>query len=145
MYFDFHNKILGMHPEVCQAMAVDHQTLIDTARRGEAVPLYTFTGSRLFLLIEQCFNSLFPFYATHFLGGFIGQVGFAIIPLAFFYYFGIILLLGAQVNAFISEHVRSKTDDLVEPVYTDANKAGDDQSTTASSTDAQRTGEMKKA
>jgi len=54
-----------------------------------------------------------------------------IILLAFFYYFGIILLLGAQVNAFISEHVRSKTDDLVKLVYTAANKADDDQSTPA--------------
>ncbi len=46
MYFDFHNKILGSHPEVRQAMAmaVDHQALIDTARRGEAVPLCTDHG-----------------------------------------------------------------------------------------------------
>ncbi len=42
-YFDFHNKILGQHPEVRQAMAmaVDHQALIDTARRGQAAPLCT--------------------------------------------------------------------------------------------------------
>ncbi len=45
-YFNFHNKILGSHPEVRQAMAmaVDHQALIDTARRGEAVPLCTDHG-----------------------------------------------------------------------------------------------------
>jgi peptide/nickel transport system substrate-binding protein len=45
-YFDFHNAILGKHPEVRQAMAmaVDHQALIDTARRGEAVPLCTDHG-----------------------------------------------------------------------------------------------------
>src|SRR5215468_8296401 len=30
-----------MHPEVREAMAMDHQALIDTARRGEAVPLCT--------------------------------------------------------------------------------------------------------
>ncbi len=43
MYFNFKNKILGSHPEVRQAMAmaVDHQALIDTARRGEAAPLCT--------------------------------------------------------------------------------------------------------
>src|SRR5712692_2523031 len=43
MYFNFHNKILGAHPEVRQAMAmaVDHQALIDTARRGQATPLCT--------------------------------------------------------------------------------------------------------
>ena len=46
MYFNFHNKILGSHPEVRQAMAmaVDHQTLINRARRGEAVPLCTDHG-----------------------------------------------------------------------------------------------------
>jgi peptide/nickel transport system substrate-binding protein len=43
MYFNFHNKILGAHPEVreAMAMAMDHQALIDTARRGEAVPQCT--------------------------------------------------------------------------------------------------------
>ena len=46
MYFNFHNKILGSHQEVRQAMAmaVDHQTLIDTARHGQAVPLCTDHG-----------------------------------------------------------------------------------------------------
>jgi peptide/nickel transport system substrate-binding protein len=43
MYFNFHNKVLGAHLEVRQAMAmaIDHQALIDTARRGQAVPLCT--------------------------------------------------------------------------------------------------------
>jgi peptide/nickel transport system substrate-binding protein len=46
MYFNFHNKILGQHPEVRQAMAmaIDHTALIDTARRGQAVPLCTDHG-----------------------------------------------------------------------------------------------------
>jgi len=46
MYFNFHNPILGKHPEVRQAMAmaIDHQALIDTARRGQAVPLCTDHG-----------------------------------------------------------------------------------------------------
>ena len=45
-YFDFHNKILGQHLEVRQAMAmaVDHLALIDTARRGQAFPLCTDHG-----------------------------------------------------------------------------------------------------
>src|SRR6266700_1007514 len=46
MYYHFHNAILGKHPEVRQAMAmaIDHQALIDTARRGQAVPLCTDHG-----------------------------------------------------------------------------------------------------
>ena len=42
-FFNFHNAILGKHPEVRQAMAmaVDHQSLIKVARRGQAIPLCT--------------------------------------------------------------------------------------------------------
>ncbi len=43
MFFNFKNPILGKNLEVRQAMAmaVDHQSLIDTARRGQASPLCT--------------------------------------------------------------------------------------------------------
>jgi len=46
IYFNFKNKILGNNVEVRKAiaMAIDHQALIDTARRGEAVPLCTDHG-----------------------------------------------------------------------------------------------------
>ncbi len=46
MYFDFHNPILGSDLAVrkAMAMAIDHNALIDTARRGEAVPLCTDHG-----------------------------------------------------------------------------------------------------
>src|SRR5258707_2943652 len=46
IYFNFHNKILGGNVDVRKAisMAIDHQALIDTARRGEAVPLCTDHG-----------------------------------------------------------------------------------------------------
>ena len=55
----------------------------------------------------QIYLSLFPLYATRFLGGYIGQIGFAVMLLAFFYYFGLILLLGAEVNAYFSEGIRT--------------------------------------
>ncbi len=46
MYFDFNNKILSGNPEVRQAMAmaIDHNALITTARRGYAQPLCTDHG-----------------------------------------------------------------------------------------------------
>ena len=46
IYFDFHNPILGTDVDVRKAiaMAIDHQALITTARRGEAVPLCTDHG-----------------------------------------------------------------------------------------------------
>ena len=46
MYFDFHNPILGTDVMVrkAMAMAIDHNALITTARRGEAVALCTDHG-----------------------------------------------------------------------------------------------------
>src|SRR5579883_2545604 len=46
IYFNFHNKILANNLDVRKAiaMAIDHQALIDTARRGEASPLCTDHG-----------------------------------------------------------------------------------------------------
>ncbi len=44
----------------------------------------------------------FPFYAAHFLkpSSYGSTAGFAVLVLVFFYYFGIILLLGAEINSF---------------------------------------------
>ncbi len=63
-------------------------------------------GAIIAAVALQLFLTLFPFYATNFLKGYIGQVGFAIILLVFFYYFAVILLLGAQVNAFFAEGIQ---------------------------------------
>jgi peptide/nickel transport system substrate-binding protein len=41
LYFDFHNPILGKHPEVRRAMAINHQALIQIARLGQATALCT--------------------------------------------------------------------------------------------------------
>lgn len=35
----------------------------------------------------------------------IGQIGFAVILILFFYYFATILILGAQINAYFFEHI----------------------------------------
>src|SRR5258708_15122620 len=49
LYFNFKNPILGKNVEVRKAlaMAIDHQALIDVARRGQAVPLCTDHGAGL--------------------------------------------------------------------------------------------------
>ncbi|HVU68563.1 MAG TPA: peptide ABC transporter substrate-binding protein [Ktedonobacteraceae bacterium] len=46
IFFNFKNKVLADNPEVRQAiaMAIDHNALITTARRGQAVPLCTDHG-----------------------------------------------------------------------------------------------------
>jgi YihY family inner membrane protein len=69
----------------------------------------------------QIFLAFFPLYITRFLGSYLGQIGFAVILLAFFYYFGFILLLGAEINAFYAEDIQNATDDLTTSAYSAAN------------------------
>ena len=65
----------------------------------------------------QIYLAFLPLYITRFLGSYLGQLGFAIILLAFFYYFGVILLLGAEINAFYSEGIQDVTGDLATSEY----------------------------
>lgn len=50
----------------------------------------------------QLYNLAFPFYTAHFLPfeTYSAAVGLTLLILLFFYYFGLILLLGAEINAF---------------------------------------------
>lgn len=50
----------------------------------------------------QLYNLVFPFYTAHFLpfANYGAALGLALLILLFFYYFGLILLLGAEINAF---------------------------------------------
>jgi YihY family inner membrane protein len=81
----------------------------------------------------------FPFYASHFLTGYAGQVGFAAILLVFFYYFAVILLLGAEVNAYFSEHICPLPNDLATFTTTLANTLNKDRPASESSQDARPT------
>jgi peptide/nickel transport system substrate-binding protein len=45
IFFNFHNVVLASHPEVRQAMAIDHQALIQMARHGFATRLCIDHGS----------------------------------------------------------------------------------------------------
>src|SRR2546423_1910727 len=74
-------------------------------------------GALVAAIALQIYLSLFPLYATHFLNGYIGQVGFALILVIFFYYFAVILLLGAEVNAFFTEGIRQTPDNLAAMVH----------------------------
>jgi YihY family inner membrane protein len=77
-------------------------------------------------VLLEIFLVAFPFYTTHFLKGYAGQVGLIIILLIFFYYFAVILLLGAEVNAFFSEKVQPLPNDLVTFVSTMGGKLNRD-------------------
>lgn len=78
-------------------------------------------GSLVAAVLLQAFLSLFPLYVSHFLTGYAATVGFVIL-LIFFYYFGVILFLGAEVNAFFAEGIRTLPNDLVTTVHKVANQ-----------------------
>lgn len=75
-------------------------------------------GAVVAAIALEFFLILFPFYTARFMGGYVGQVGFAVILLLFFYYFAVILLLGAEVNAFFFEGIRPIPNDLATFVST---------------------------
>jgi membrane protein len=74
-------------------------------------------GALLAAVAVQAYLQLFPFYATHFLGGYTGTVGFAIIFVFFFFFFAVILLGGAEVNAFYAQGKRALPDNMAVMVH----------------------------
>lgn len=77
-------------------------------------------GALVSTVAMQLGLQLFPLYVNSFLNSYIGQVGLAVITLLFFYLFALILLLGAEVNAFYAEGIRVPKSDLI----TQASKGG---------------------
>jgi membrane protein len=76
-------------------------------------------GSVVAAVLLEIYLLLFPLFVTHFLGAFSGAISILIL-LVFFYYFGVILFLGAEVNAF-AEGIRETRYDLVTMVYKTSN------------------------
>jgi membrane protein len=74
-------------------------------------------GALLAAIATQAYLQLFPFYVTHFLSGYTGTVGFAIIFIFFFYFFAVILLGGAEVNAFYAQGKRALPENMAGLVH----------------------------
>jgi uncharacterized BrkB/YihY/UPF0761 family membrane protein len=70
-------------------------------------------GSLVASILLDIFIVLFPLYIRRFMGSFIGLLGFAILLILFFYYLSVILILGAQINAYCYEGVPPLPQDLV--------------------------------
>lgn len=70
--------------------------------------------------------AVFPFVTRLFFNTYAGPVGFAVILLLFFYIFAIVLLLGAEVNAYFFEKVRPIPNDLVTFLSTMAGRLNKD-------------------
>jgi membrane protein len=78
-------------------------------------------GAATAALLLQLYVVFFPLYIEHFLSGLAAAIGSVIILLIFFYYFSMILILGAEINAFFAEGVMT-TFDLVTIVSTKREK-----------------------
>ncbi len=87
---------------------------------------HSWLGALVAAVAVQLYLALFPVYVAHSLQGPAAAVGFALILLVFFYYFGVILFLGAEINAFFLEGVRPIPDDLATFVSTMAGKLNED-------------------
>jgi membrane protein len=74
-------------------------------------------GALLAAIVTQAYLQLFPFYVTHFLSGYTGTVGFAIIFIFFFYLFAVILLGGAEINAFYAQGKRALPENMAGLVH----------------------------
>jgi membrane protein len=78
-------------------------------------------GATTAALLLQLYVVFFPLYIEHFLSGLAAAIGSVVILLIFFYYFSMILILGAEINAFFAEGVMT-TFDLVTIVSTNTEK-----------------------
>ncbi len=70
-------------------------------------------GAAMATVVTQLFLLLFPLYSISFLGSYIGQVAFIAILLLYLYVSSLILLLGAEVNAFFAEGIGVPKNDLI--------------------------------
>jgi len=78
---------------------------------------HSWLGAVVASVLMEIYLTLFPLYVSHFLTGYAASISSVIILLIFFYYFAVILLLGAEVNAFFSEHVKATQTNIVTMVY----------------------------
>ncbi|CAF1310378.1 unnamed protein product [Adineta steineri] len=60
----------------------------------------------------QLFMIFFPLYIRTYMTSYTGQIGFAVILILFLFYFAVILILGAQINAFFFESIQPLPDPL---------------------------------
>ncbi|CAF1199723.1 unnamed protein product [Adineta ricciae] len=67
---------------------------------------HTWCGSLIAAVGSQFIMLFFPLYVHEFMADYIGQLGFIIITLLLFYFFGLLFVLCAQINAFFFDHVQ---------------------------------------
>ncbi len=74
---------------------------------------HSWRGAVMATVATQLFLLVFPLFTLHFLGSYLGEVAFAAILLLYFYLTTLILLFGAEVNAFFAEGIHLPKHDLI--------------------------------
>ncbi len=77
-------------------------------------------GAAMATVAQLLFVLLLPLYTSYFLGSYLGQVAFVAILLLYFYITTLILLFGAEVNAFFAEGIHVPQYDLITQASKDA-------------------------
>jgi uncharacterized BrkB/YihY/UPF0761 family membrane protein len=70
-------------------------------------------GAAMATAVSLLFVLLLPLYSTYFQGSSLGQVAFIAILMVYLYSTTLILLFGAEVNAFFAEGIRVPQNDLI--------------------------------
>lgn len=83
---------------------------------------HVWCGALVAAIFLMIFLVLFPLYIRRFMNSSLGLIGFAVILITFFYYFSVILLLGAQINAYFFERIQPLPDGLGTFVHQTVNR-----------------------
>ena len=70
-------------------------------------------GAVVAAVVLELMLLFFPTYIRLFTKGYVGQIGLILAVVAFFYLFALIILLGAEVNAFFEEGIHPASSDLI--------------------------------
>ncbi len=70
-------------------------------------------GAAVAAVVLELMLLFFPTYIRLFTKGYVGQIGLILAVVAFFYLFALIILLGAEVNAFFEEGIRPSDNNLI--------------------------------
>ena len=70
-------------------------------------------GAAVAAVVLQLMLRFFPLYVQHYTKGYVGQVVLILAVVAFFYLFALIILLGAEVNAYYAEGIQPTQSNLI--------------------------------
>lgn len=84
-------------------------------RRGKLSTKFrtSWMGALTAAVVLQLCLLFFPVYIRNFMNGYAGQVGFVLLLLAFFYLMALVLMIGAEVNAYFAQDIPPASADLI--------------------------------